>query len=177
MQVQREGQGRRARPPVASEDLLVVKGFRAHLAALADPSVLDLLYLADIKPVANPDVREAFKVRRSGAYKRLTALKELGLLEERNRVYRTSEYAARLIGAASQLFRGTIKGFPYNSTSAEASSSPLSTLDKMRVVELCRLVAETADYLYNRGAIKEEEKDRRQKLASQVRAELHAGTT
>lgn len=170
MQVQqRESQLNRRQRSISSEELLVLKGFRAHLKAVAEPSVLDLLFLAQIRPVTNQDVREAFKVKRSGAYKRLNALKELGLLEKRDDEYRTSEYSGRLIHSTSQLFRGAMKG---NFPEAAPQPTELSTLDKVRIMEVCKIVEKDSDYLYDRGVLQEEERDKRRKLASQVRAEF-----
>lgn len=164
MQAQHPNQPNRRERPIGSEEVLVVKSFKAHLRAVAEPEVLDLLYLAQIRSVTNEDVRAAFNLKRSGAYKRLDALRELGLLEKRDGAYRTSEYAGRLVSAVSQLFRGAMRGNIKTPQPVDAS-----TLEKMRILEVCKFAEEGAQTMYNRGNFNQDELYRRRKLVSQVR--------
>jgi hypothetical protein len=45
-----------------SQDIALIKHFRAHLAALSDPRVLDLLSLAATEPITNTEARSVLKV-------------------------------------------------------------------------------------------------------------------
>lgn len=147
MQLEKQGH-----PPITSETILVIKGFRAHLLAVADPAVLDLLYLAQIRPVTNSDVRAAFRLQRSGAYKRLNALRELGLLEERDHAYRTSEYGARLTDAVIRLFKAAMGGNWDQPETIPAQSRP----NPRALKELLTIAREGTESLYGRGRLTRE---------------------
>jgi hypothetical protein len=49
-----------------NQNILVLKGFRQHLAILAQPRLLELLSLANTMPITNEDARAVLKVGRKG---------------------------------------------------------------------------------------------------------------
>ena len=50
-----------------AQDALVLKAFREHLGVICDPTLLDLLLRAALRPISNADVRGSSGMRRGGA--------------------------------------------------------------------------------------------------------------
>ena len=127
-----------------SQDIALVKHFRAHLAALSDPRVLDLLSLAAAEPITNTEARSVLKVERNVAWIYLSRLVQLGMLEKRGQVYRASDYAADVVYATSLTFRSVLNG-------------KVPEVDPGKLPNLLALARQGAEVLYERGKIDQEE--------------------
>ena len=138
-----------------SNDILIVKHFREHLRAIAVWKALDLLYLADVQPITNRDAAKVLGLTSKGAWRWLSRLRQLGMLEKRGQTYRASDYSKELLRSVSALFRGAVRGeFPED--------------EDPRVKELARFAREGTESLYERGRLDQAAYEERLKLIKEV---------
>jgi hypothetical protein len=139
--------------------MLIVRHFHLHLEAISDQRVLDLVYLAQTKPITNSDVQSALHMKRGGAWVWLDRLTEPGLLEKIGAGYIASDYSRELISSVSQVFRGAVKGeFP----------EPAPSIPR----EIITIAREGVEAQYERGRLSQEEYNRRLRLIDGAEAAL-----
>ncbi len=88
-----------------SNDILIVKHFREHLRAIAVWKALDHLYLADVQPITNRDAVKVLGLTSKGAWRWLSRLRQLGMLEKKGQTYRASPYSKDLLRSVSAFIR------------------------------------------------------------------------
>jgi hypothetical protein len=140
-----------------SNDILIVKHFREHLRALAVWKALDLLYLADVQPITNRDAK-VLGLTSKGAWRWLSRLRQLQMLEKRGQSYRASPYSKELLRSVSALFRGAVAGeFPED-------ADP-------RIKDMLRFAREGTESLYDRGKLDQAAYEERLKLIHEIEAD------
>ncbi len=133
---------------------------RDHLAVLSDGSLLDLISLANTAPITNSDARELLKLTRNGAWRWLSKLVELGLLEKRGQAYRTSPYAKSLVKALSITYRSIVSGRPPQT-------------ENPAWLSLLKMAREGLEVLHARGRIERPDYDAKVKLLEKIEAEMN----
>ena len=144
------------------QNAVVLRAFREHLKALSKPKCLDLLVLADLRPVTNADVRRTLGLgARGSAWRRLSSLTTLAMLDKREDGYRLSTYGKELVASIASVFQGAVKG-----------RWELPGADRKASEELLRFAKEGTEALYQRGRIDQAEYEKRKKLISEAGAAL-----
>jgi hypothetical protein len=139
----------------------MVKHFRTHLAAISNPKVLDLIYLAGTQSIGNAEARSLLKMKRTAAWAWLARLTQLGLLEKRGNTYRATEYALTLMASMSLSFRSIATGTPQN-----------FHRDTHSWRDVLKLASEGLELLYARGRMDQPEYARQQKLIRELETQL-----
>ena len=144
-----------------AQDLLVLKAFRAHLKVISQERLLNLLMLADARPIANADVKRILGLKsRVSAWRWLAKLVELNMLEKKGNLYRISPYSSDLIAAISQTFRSAFKGKMEGFGATESAQQVPQ--------EVLGYAMEGTQIMYERGLITESEFENRLKVISKA---------
>jgi hypothetical protein len=150
------------RPAVKSitQDISLIKHFRAHLESLSDPMLLDLLSLASLKLLTNAEARTSLKLSRTQTWAVLSRLAKVGMLERTDGGYKATPYAEHLLAALSVTFQSVLAG-----------KSPRVHNPTWR--DVLRIAYDGAELSYARGKITESEYSRQVRLLGEVEGELN----